>query len=128
MSKSKRETTDWDQTIGARLRRARITRDMTQEKLGAELGYTFQQIQKYESGVNRVSTKTLVQVCKILDVPLSYFIDAATSSTPDQIEIDQIFCTPEGRDLANAVQGFSRQNLKTLRDVALAMREAGAGS
>ena len=123
---SKRSSTNWDKTIGARLRRARIAKNMTQEKLGQEVGYTFQQIQKYENGVNRVSTEVLVKLCVVLDQPLSYFIDAAMSSTPDQVEIDQVLCTPEGRDLVQAVRGFSRQNLKSLRDVALAMRGAGA--
>jgi transcriptional regulator with XRE-family HTH domain len=99
---------------------------MTQEKLGQEVGYTFQQIQKYENGVNRVSTEVLVKLCAVLDQPLSYFIDAAVSGTPDQVEIDQVLSTPEGRDLVQAVRGFSRQNLKSLRDVALAMRGAGA--
>jgi transcriptional regulator with XRE-family HTH domain len=48
---------------------------MSQTQLGESLGLTFQQIQKYERGVNRVSASRLYQMCHILDVPVSFFFD-----------------------------------------------------
>ncbi|RME67613.1 MAG: XRE family transcriptional regulator [Alphaproteobacteria bacterium] len=48
---------------------------MSQEKLGDALGLTFQQVQKYERGANRIGSSRLFQLAKILDVPVSYFFD-----------------------------------------------------
>ena len=53
----------------------RLQLGMSQEKLGGALGLTFQQIQKYEKGVNRVGAGRLQQVAKILEVPVSFFFD-----------------------------------------------------
>jgi transcriptional regulator with XRE-family HTH domain len=60
-----------DAYIGARMREARLALSMSQETLGKTLSISFQQIQKYESGVNRVSAARLFEICKALNVPLS---------------------------------------------------------
>ena len=60
-----------DKYIGARMREQRLALSMSQELLGKELGVSFQQIQKYESGVNRVSAARLYSICKALNVSLS---------------------------------------------------------
>jgi DNA-binding XRE family transcriptional regulator len=60
-----------DKYIGARMREQRLGLGMSQERLGKELGVSFQQIQKYERGVNRVSAARLYGVCKALNVSLS---------------------------------------------------------
>jgi DNA-binding XRE family transcriptional regulator len=57
--------------IGARMREQRFALSMSQERLGQELGVSFQQIQKYESGKNRVSAARLFVICKALNVSLS---------------------------------------------------------
>ncbi len=59
---------------------------MSQEQLGHKLGVTFQQVQKYEKGTNRVSASRLWQAAKILGVPVSFFFDQATDITEDQLE------------------------------------------
>ncbi|MGB0720247.1 MAG: helix-turn-helix domain-containing protein [Bdellovibrionales bacterium] len=64
-----------DVHVGQRLRVRRALLGMSQEKLAEAIGLTFQQIQKYERGVNRVSAGRLFQFSKILDVPVSYFYD-----------------------------------------------------
>jgi transcriptional regulator with XRE-family HTH domain len=60
-----------DEFIGARMRERRQALGMSQKKLGKELGITFQQIQKYETGKNRVSAGRLFDICKALNVSLS---------------------------------------------------------
>ncbi len=64
-----------DDHVGNRIRVRRTLMGMGQVKLGEALGLSFQQIQKYEKGANRVSASRLVQFAKILNVPASYFFD-----------------------------------------------------
>ncbi|MBZ7921630.1 helix-turn-helix domain-containing protein [Ensifer adhaerens] len=64
----KAATAEIDREIGARIRRFRKSRDMSQGALAAKLGITFQQLQKYEKGVNRVSTSALILICKALQI------------------------------------------------------------
>lgn len=56
-----------DRQIGARIRARRLELDISQTALGDGIGVTFQQIQKYERGVNRVAVSTLLEICKVLD-------------------------------------------------------------
>jgi len=64
-----------DVHVGQRLRVRRSLLGMSQEKLAEAVGLTFQQVQKYERGVNRISAGRLFQFSKILDVPIAYFYD-----------------------------------------------------
>jgi transcriptional regulator with XRE-family HTH domain len=68
---SPRSASAIDKYIGARMRERRLALNMSQEQLGRELGVSFQQIQKYEGGVNRVSAARLFVICKALNVSLS---------------------------------------------------------
>jgi transcriptional regulator with XRE-family HTH domain len=61
--------------VGLRLKMRRKMISLSQEELGQKLGVTFQQVQKYERGANRVSASTLYHLAKILDVPVSFFFD-----------------------------------------------------
>ncbi len=69
------ETWSVDVHVGKRLKTRRTLLGMSQEKLGEALGLTFQQIQKYEKGSNRISAGTLYRLGQILDVPVSFFFD-----------------------------------------------------
>jgi transcriptional regulator with XRE-family HTH domain len=72
-----------DRHVGARVRMRRMLAGVSQEKLGEGLGLTFQQVQKYEKGSNRISASRLQQIAKMLDVPVSFFFDGApTGDTP----------------------------------------------
>jgi transcriptional regulator with XRE-family HTH domain len=64
-----------DISVGNRLRGRRILMGMSQERLGDELGITFQQVQKYEKGANRVSASRLADISQILDVSPGYFFE-----------------------------------------------------
>ena len=69
-----------DKHVGARVRMRRMMLAMSQEKLGDALGLTFQQVQKYEKGANRIGASRLQQISNILQVPVSFFFDSAATS------------------------------------------------
>ncbi len=74
--------------VGSRVRLRRTLLGLSQEKLGDAVGLTFQQIQKYERGANRIGASRLFQLSRILDVPISFFFDelpAALKTTQGQI-------------------------------------------
>ncbi len=91
----------------------RITVGMSQEKLGEALGVTFQQVQKYEKGTNRISASRMQNIAQVLGVPVSFFFDGAprdesiamavgfTDNSQASYGVD-IFSTPEGVALARA--------------------------
>ena len=68
-----------DKHVGARLRMQRMVIGMSQEKLGEALGITFQQIQKYEKGANRIGASRLQELARILNVPPGFFFEDAPS-------------------------------------------------
>ncbi len=70
-----------DVHVGKRVRLRRTLLGMSQEQLGAALDITFQQVQKYERGANRVSASRLWDISQILDVKISYFFDDMTDDT-----------------------------------------------
>jgi transcriptional regulator with XRE-family HTH domain len=70
-----------DKYVGSRVRMRRIMLGMSQEKLGEALGLTFQQIQKYEKGTNRVGASRIQQISEILQVPVSFLFEGGPSGT-----------------------------------------------
>ena len=64
-----------DVHVGQRVRARRQVLGLSQSQLGAELGVTFQQVQKYERGTNRIGSSRLFRISRVLDVPISYFFD-----------------------------------------------------
>ncbi len=77
-----------DGYVGARLRQRRTLLGMNQTKLGEAIGVTFQQVQKYENGANRISASRLFDLSRVLDVPIQFFFDdmpnAVATSSPAQ--------------------------------------------
>ncbi|HMK79898.1 MAG TPA: helix-turn-helix transcriptional regulator [Xanthobacteraceae bacterium] len=87
-AKSKaKSTTPHDVEVGQRIRARRMAKGMSQTELGNLLGVTFQQVQKYEKGVNRVGAGRLVRVAEALDVPVSFFFGATDPGGEDTREI-----------------------------------------
>lgn len=70
--------------VGSRLRMRRNLVGLSQEQLGKSLGLTFQQIQKYERGINRMGSSRLFQIAKTLSVPVAYFFEELPSTTAGQ--------------------------------------------
>ena len=72
-----------DKHVGARVRMRRMMVQMSQEKLGESLGITFQQIQKYEKGTNRIGASRLQQISIVLGVPVAFFFEGAPTVGPE---------------------------------------------
>ena len=66
-----------DTHVGSRVRLRRMLLGMSQERLGESMGLTFQQVQKYEKGVNRIGASRLFHISRILDVPVQFFFEEA---------------------------------------------------
>ncbi len=102
----KKSPSDVDRHIGTRIRARRTAIGMSQEKLGEALGLTFQQVQKYEKGTNRVGSGRLVEVGRALGVPVQYFFEGlpeqpeARSST--ERALGKVTSTSEGIRLIEA--------------------------
>ena len=97
-----------DAHVGARVRLRRMVIGMSQDKLGELLGLTFQQVQKYEKGVNRIGASRVFELSRILDVPIQYFFedfDSATNQSYGFAEaksddnVMQLLRSPEGVEL-----------------------------
>jgi transcriptional regulator with XRE-family HTH domain len=74
-----RRANPMDTHVGSRVRLRRMLLGMSQEKLGEHLGLTFQQVQKYEKGVNRIGASRLFDLARVLGVPIQFFYDEAPS-------------------------------------------------
>jgi transcriptional regulator with XRE-family HTH domain len=109
--KQKKSRHPTDVHVGSRVRMRRMMLGVTQEKLGEALSLTFQQIQKYEKGVNRVSASRLQHLAHLLKVSVPFFFEGAPSpetdgrssahhAAPD--EITGFLATQDGLDLARA--------------------------
>ncbi len=74
---NKKQPNPIDIHVGSRVRLRRMMLGMSQEKLGEQLGITFQQIQKYEKGTNRIGASRLQHIARVLSVPISFFFEDA---------------------------------------------------
>ncbi|WP_102959589.1 helix-turn-helix domain-containing protein [Mangrovicella endophytica] len=80
MPENKKKPNPVDMHVGSRVRLRRTMLGMSQEKLGESLGITFQQIQKYEKGANRVGASRLQRIAEVLSVPVAYFFDGLSGT------------------------------------------------
>ena len=101
-----------DVHVGRRVRVRRTLLGLSQEKLGEALGLTFQQVQKYECGANRISASRLYQIGHILDVPVSYFFEEMTEpETPQSAKIQR----PEATEKSEQDPLIKRETLELVR-------------
>lgn len=120
-----------DVHVGTRVRLRRQVMKMSQEKLGDQLGVTFQQVQKYERGANRVGASRLWKMSQVLDVPVGFFYDgldemggSSEFAEDDQMPIVYDFInSTDGVNLAKAVsqiknKAVRRQILELARSLA----------
>src|SRR5499427_3830490 len=118
-----------DRHVGSRVRMRRILLAMSQEELGAALGLSFQQVQKYERGTNRIGASRLQQISHILQVPLEFFFEGApNASAPhdslSMAQIDDFVSDPDGLRLIEAFMRIDNPDLR-LRIVMLVQEIAG---
>ena len=115
--------------VGSRLRQRRTSLGITQQELATSQGVTFQQVQKYERGANRISASRLYHLSEVLDVPVTFFFEgisttSTTAPTAETTEYTDPLTTPEAIELA-AYHAISDQAIRhRLLDLARAL---GAG-
>jgi transcriptional regulator with XRE-family HTH domain len=112
--RSSRRPNPMDAHVGTRVRLRRMLLGMSQEKLGEHLGLTFQQVQKYEKGVNRIGASRLFDLSRVLGVPVQFFYDEAPADVsgtpapagfaeqPDESYVVEFLSTREGLELNKA--------------------------
>lgn len=98
--------TDLDAHVGARIRLRRTMLGLSQEKLGEAINLTFQQIQKYERGANRVSASRLFEIAKVLDVPIGFFYDDMPPEPLPSVPASTLQTSAPVMGFAEAQQGF----------------------
>lgn len=103
-----RSADEVDAHVGRRLRRRRTSLGISQEQLGSALGLTFQQVQKYEKGQNRIGAGRLYRIAGILSVPVQYFFEGLNngngtiefaSNGDDEADLRAFVTSPEGHAL-----------------------------
>jgi transcriptional regulator with XRE-family HTH domain len=102
-----------DKHVGSRVRMRRMMLSMSQEKLGGALGLTFQQVQKYEKGTNRVGSGRLLKISGILGVKITDFFEGTDRmhDTARRSVFDQL-AQPESFRLVQAFSGINHPNIR----------------
>ena len=110
-----------DKHVGSRVRMRRMMLSMSQEKLGGALGLTFQQVQKYEKGTNRIGASRLQQISHILQVPVAFFFEGAPSEqtpmegmaeAPSPSYVSDFLATSDGLALTKAFMEIKEPRLR----------------
>src|SRR6267143_2032754 len=110
-----------DRHVGSRVRMRRMMLSMSQEKLGDALGLTFQQVQKYEKGTNRIGASRLQQISHILQVPVSFFFEGAPNlhgrsevagDAPSPAYVSDFLATSDGLALTKAFMRIKDNKLR----------------
>ncbi len=122
-----------DTHVGARVRLRRTLLGLSQEKLGEALGLTFQQVQKYERGANRIGCSRLFDIARVLDVPVSFFFDDMAddikAASPAAIATGQVTEAPSGLPDAHKrrdVLELTRDYVRLSPEHAAAVRQLAA--
>ncbi|MCR6630634.1 MAG: helix-turn-helix domain-containing protein [Magnetospirillum sp.] len=142
MARPPRETDDGlgranavDAHVGARIRLRRNGLGLSQERLADALGLTFQQVQKYEKGVNRVGASRLFDLARVLNVPIGYFFENLIPPEPEPAGPGDVPTVPTAdadlkRETLELLRAFHRIGNPTVRrrvyDLARALAEAAS--
>ena len=110
-----------DKHVGSRVRMRRLMLGLSQTKLADELGLTFQQVQKYEKGVNRISASKLQHISEFLQVPIPFFFEGLPGPSEQRTKKDgtllpsdvfQFVATPDGLSLAKSFTQIKNPQLR----------------
>jgi transcriptional regulator with XRE-family HTH domain len=122
MAAAKKAPNPIDKHVGSRVRMRRMMLAMSQEKLGDALGLTFQQVQKYEKGTNRIGASRLQQISHILQVPVAFFfegapnlhgsVDGGMKEAPSPAYVSDFLATSEGLSLTKAFMRIKEPKLR----------------
>jgi len=111
-----------DQIVGRNIRVHRLVRGMSQEHLGEKIGVTFQQVQKYEKGTNRVGSGRLYQIASIFEVPVTAFFEGGDA--PTRLKNSSPFDLLSDRVSLRMVQAFAEISDRKTRRALLALVES----
>lgn len=121
---TKRGSDPIDKEVGVRVRMRRLALGMSQQRLAKDLGVSFQQVQKYEKGANRMGASRLQHVARILQVSVSYLFQDATGAKAEHPSyVSDLLATADGLALTKA---FTRIRDKRLRRCIVDLVEASA--
>jgi transcriptional regulator with XRE-family HTH domain len=124
-----------DQHVGAKVRSYRLLAGVSQDRLGESLGVSFQQVQKYESGANRISASRLKQIAVALDAPVSAFFDDAMApekTSPSEINernrlATEFLATVDGIRFLRAINKVrDPKAIKSIVDLVVALSSSGS--
>ena len=110
-----------DKHVGSRVRMRRLMLDMSQEKLGSALGLTFQQVQKYEKGTNRIGASRLQHISDILQVTVAFFFEGAPNlhqqrgglqDAPSPAYVSDFLASSDGLALTKAFMEIKEAKLR----------------
>ena len=131
---AKKQPSSVDAHVGSRVRLRRMLIGMSQEKLGELLGLTFQQVQKYEKGANRIAASRLLEISVALDLSVSQFYEGLSSVRGAKAQdaqrglVDRMLATPDGRDMARLFVSIESPRLRRrIVGLAQALAEEEAG-
>jgi transcriptional regulator with XRE-family HTH domain len=118
----KKSPNSTDKHVGSRVRMRRMMLEMSQTELGNDIGLTFQQVQKYEKGTNRIGAGRLHEISRILQVPISFFFEGSprepgaynneTDGEPLPIYVTDFLATSDGLALTKAFMQIKDANLR----------------
>jgi len=127
MAKSVKSPDATDTGVGEKIRTQRLLRRISQTDLGNAVGITFQQIQKYETGVNRVGAGRLQRIAEVLGVPVSFFFEGARGSGTEVENINSSLRFLESAAAVRVVRAFAEIDNPKIRQATVALIEAIAG-
>jgi len=120
--------TPMDALVGSRLRSRRKQLRISQERLGKEVGVSFQQVQKYENGTNRIGAGRLAEISKVLDVPVAYFFTGSSGNAAadgDRSDTKAILNEPGATEL---LQAYAQIGSLALRNAVVRLARDLAGN
>lgn len=126
-----RRADDRDGEVGRRVRSRRLEQRLSQTELAGRIGVTFQQVQKYEKGMNRIGAGRLQRISEALEVPVTYFFSntARTAASEDKVsgQVSNVFALAQSGNAVRLMTAFSkiasRKQQKLLVDLAEGMAE-----
>ncbi|MBB5765381.1 helix-turn-helix domain-containing protein [Methylorubrum thiocyanatum] len=108
-----KQTTEADRIVGLRITTLRKARGLSQTALGTAVGVTFQQVQKYEKGLNRVGAGRLSEIAQLLEVPVSAFFEESDGAAAQgQTEVFGFLSTPGAVDLLRAFASIEDDQMR----------------
>lgn len=122
-----RGVTGMDRTIGLRLRARRLEQHVSQDELAQKLGVSFQQVQKYEKGVNRIGSSRLVEIARVLEVDTGYFLGDLNGTGKGSATVSrfaEFMATKDGLDINEAMIKLNEPYRRAMIDMARSLVRA----